>query len=210
MSRETMSWKYRLQISVAPICLCLVASFHLARVFYCDQSPWKGGGFGMFSTVDSPAARFTRVYLVDGDRRIPVAVPESLNLLENRLRAAPSQAGIREFAIALSELNWVYKDHRWHALAQQRMSAKPYEPVGGKQLSQSRHVAWATPEDLPRVIGVAGRKLGDPSKYLSPDAIHVELWRYRFHAKTSSLKAERMIVTEQQLKRDEQWLVDAQ
>lgn len=44
-------------------------------------SPWKGGGFGMFSTVDSPQARRVLVFAEDNGKktRIPYSVYKELN-----------------------------------------------------------------------------------------------------------------------------------
>ena len=49
--------------------LVLIASLQFVLAHTKDLSPWKGGGFGMFSTVDSPGARKLRVYLVGEDQK---------------------------------------------------------------------------------------------------------------------------------------------
>lgn len=55
---------------VAPAaCLVVVAALQITLAKTRDLTPWKGGGFGMFSTSDQPRVRFTRVFLRtrDGD-----------------------------------------------------------------------------------------------------------------------------------------------
>ncbi len=58
--------------------LVLVATSRLAVSNSWDLSAWKGGGFGMFSTVDSPSNRqiVVKVEYVDG--RVFVEVPRKL------------------------------------------------------------------------------------------------------------------------------------
>ena len=82
---------YRLRLALAPLCLCLVALLQLARVHWYEQTPWKGGGFGMFSTVDTRGARFLRLFLVHDDERLSIDVPSPMKKLSRELRAAPDQ-----------------------------------------------------------------------------------------------------------------------
>jgi hypothetical protein len=42
--------------------LCTVAVYHIYLVHSTYQAPWKGGGFGMFSSVVSPRSRVLHVY----------------------------------------------------------------------------------------------------------------------------------------------------
>jgi len=50
-----------------PLLLVLVAASQAFCVAQGKLSPWKGGGFGMFSTVDSPPGRRLAVQLTDVD-----------------------------------------------------------------------------------------------------------------------------------------------
>jgi hypothetical protein len=69
---------------------------HLVRAQ--DLSPWKGGGFGMFSSTDAGRQRQLRVYLVEPERLREVAIPESLEDRAMRVAALPSPARLRDFA----------------------------------------------------------------------------------------------------------------
>ena len=90
----------------APLCLCVVAGLHLFRVWTCDQTPWKGGGFGMFSTVDDESARFARCYLVTESGDLPLPIPPAANKLLAELRAAPTQHKLNELARRLAAQSW--------------------------------------------------------------------------------------------------------
>jgi hypothetical protein len=98
--------------ALAPLCLCLVAGLHLVRVWTCRQTPWKGGGFGMFSTVDDESARFVRCWLVTDNGDIPLPIPPAANKTVAELRAAPTQAGLENLARRLAQQNWRWRDQR--------------------------------------------------------------------------------------------------
>src|SRR5437868_5685239 len=95
--------------ALAPLCLCLVAALHLVRVWTCRQTPWKGGGFGMFSTVDDESARFVRCRLVTDDGDLPLAIPPTAAKQVAELRAAPTGAKLDDFAQRLAAQSWRYR-----------------------------------------------------------------------------------------------------
>jgi hypothetical protein len=72
----------RLLSIVAPGLLVTVAVAQLVVAQVSDLTPWRGGGFGMFSTVDGHDARFARISLelTDG----------TLRALNDTALAAPS------------------------------------------------------------------------------------------------------------------------
>jgi hypothetical protein len=92
---------------VAPVLLLVTAAVQHVLVRSRDLSPWKGGGFGMFSSTDSPEARFLRLSLVLPDRAMAVALPARFAELGRRARALPSQAGLQELAESVATLSWV-------------------------------------------------------------------------------------------------------
>ena len=50
-----------LQFWFVPILLMVVALRQITLVFTIDLTPWKGGGFGMFSSIDRPSNRVIEV-----------------------------------------------------------------------------------------------------------------------------------------------------
>ena len=83
---------------LAPGALVVIALHQIALAQLADLSPWKGGGYGMFSTTDHGGARFLRVYALDagGERRVPLP-PELVNR-SYRVRDLPSPRGLRRLA----------------------------------------------------------------------------------------------------------------
>ena len=48
-------------LKLSPVlAMCAIFSLQLWAATWSNLTPWKGGGFGMFSTCDSPDARFIR------------------------------------------------------------------------------------------------------------------------------------------------------
>lgn len=111
---------------VIPGLLLLVAVTQIALVHQTRLSPWKGGGFGMFSTLDAPDARVIRLAL-----ELPAAdpmpgsstpasslpalswwpqdvnrLPRSLQPALERLTRQPTNTHAREFVETLEVARW--------------------------------------------------------------------------------------------------------
>lgn len=86
---------------VAPALLLALGLAQIGGWLAFDLSPWKGGGFGMFSTNDHGAFRQVRVFEQGeaGVRR--VAIPSELDRLRRHAREVPREANLRRLGIAL-------------------------------------------------------------------------------------------------------------
>lgn len=84
-SPDTRILKY-----TAPVLLTLLACIQLVLGLRFDLTPWKGGGFGMFSTVDRPRARQVRCNLVGGNNDVPLAIPAELSDLSESVKTNPT------------------------------------------------------------------------------------------------------------------------
>jgi len=166
--------------AIAPICLCLVAGLHAFRVATCGQTQWKGGGFGMFSTVDSEAARFVRAFALTVDGERPLAIPAHWDKSVAELRAAPTQAKLDALARRMAAMHWRRPDEHLVREAQRLTGSiespahLPLPPIG---LDRSLE---AIPSDQP----------ADPA--IGVSAVRVECWRLRLDASTSSLHTEKL------------------
>jgi hypothetical protein len=140
MSPAERSLFYR-RAALAPLCLCLVAGLHVARVWTAGQTPWKGGGFGMFSTVDDESARFVRCYLVTDDDEIPLPVPPAAEKFVAELRAAPTQARLDELARRLAGQSWRWRNER------QGREAAAIAAADGSKITSAVFQADAKPAD---------------------------------------------------------------
>lgn len=115
-SRARFSPLGRLYFPFPVVLLLLVALGQLVMAETAGLTPWKGGGFGMFSTLDGRDNRRVFVQLVRDDAgqetRYPAAMPRDhrLRLLQRRVQALPSQPRLQAFARELAELPWRVDD----------------------------------------------------------------------------------------------------
>ena len=74
-------------------------------------TPWRGGGFGMFATVDSPRMRICRVYLLSADGiewRGRVPLKHERQWLQ--VQAMPTPERVVALAEVMAEETWVPED----------------------------------------------------------------------------------------------------
>ena len=185
------------RVALAPLCLLLVAGLHLYRVKMADQSPWKGGGFGMFSTVDAPGARFVKAYLVTAGGRVPVEIPPRLAAPNSALLTAPSQVQLQALAEEFAKQTWVDEVRRDERIARRlEVRADSQSPLTAAQLRTRRDLDatpalekhFGQPSGLVAVGGVDERRQrGDVVEFIR---VELELWRYSYDRETKVLAAE--------------------
>lgn len=93
---------------VPPILLILVAVTQLALTRTAAMTAWKGGGFGMFSTLDHSAYRGVDVVVEAPDRSEGLEIPPSLEELAARAAACPADWLLRQLAEGV-----VAREHRY-------------------------------------------------------------------------------------------------
>ena len=80
------------------VLLVAIALVQIALVRTAAMTPWKGGGFGMFSTLDHGAYRGVDVVIDGPDRSEGLDIPESLEEIATRAAACPSDRLLRRLA----------------------------------------------------------------------------------------------------------------
>lgn len=83
-------------LPAALLVLVAGAQMTLGRVW--GLSPWKGGGFGMFSTLDARPFRYLRVYLTAPERSEELAIPASLEDVAAAAEILPTDAQLERLA----------------------------------------------------------------------------------------------------------------
>ena len=176
---------------LAPLCLLLVAGFQVGRVWLASQTPWKGGGFGMFSTVDAESARFLRCYLITAESRLPLALPPALDKSVAELKAAPSPGGLKQLAVKLARQEWRWRDERQR---QEAATIAEHEGVAitAASLRSSPPPATTSDDSLPgRQHVLEPIALGtNDSSAVDFAAVKVECWRYRYDRRGGILRGE--------------------
>ncbi len=86
---------------VPPALLVGLALAQIAGYVGYGLSPWKGGGFGMFSTNDHGGFRNVHVLELAAGAERRVVLPGDLERRERHAREAPSQANLLRLATEL-------------------------------------------------------------------------------------------------------------
>jgi hypothetical protein len=88
----------RLAYFIPPVLLFVVALHQIYLARSEQLSPWKGGGFGMFSSTELGAARYVRIFLSAPDRSEELQIPDSLLDAAQRSAALPSNSQLHNLA----------------------------------------------------------------------------------------------------------------
>jgi hypothetical protein len=92
----------RVAAAAAPVLLALVVLVQVWLVHARGLTPWCGGGFGMFSTIDGWGARHLHVWLRGDGWRREAVVPDELSSLKEQALALPDDTRLRALALALA------------------------------------------------------------------------------------------------------------
>ena len=83
---------------LAPALLVATAVVQIALARTTDLTAWKGGGFGMFSTLDHGAYRRVAVVVDAPERSEAIEIPPSLETAAARAAALPADWMLRALA----------------------------------------------------------------------------------------------------------------
>lgn len=96
-----MDARERVLAWLAPLLLLALALNQLRLVHSEALSPWLGGGFGMFSTLDGGSNRSLRAFALDGPYEREIRPHVELGDVERRARVHPTPANLDRLALAL-------------------------------------------------------------------------------------------------------------
>ena len=87
--------------------LAVVAGAQVVAAHTTGLSPWKGGGFGMFASLDARPFRFVRIFVRARERSEELAVTPSLEHAAAAAEISPTTAQLERLARAV-----VAREHR--------------------------------------------------------------------------------------------------
>ena len=99
------AWRALLPVALLLAIAC--GQVMLART--SDLSPWKGGGFGMFSTTDDGGRRQVRVFVSAAERSEEIAISPSLEDAARRAAILPRDAQLTQLARRVVEREGRYR-----------------------------------------------------------------------------------------------------
>ncbi len=88
---------------VPALMLVTVACVQVALAKTAGLTPWKGGGFGMFSTTDDGGRRYVRVFVSARDRSEELTIAPSLQDAARRAAVLPRDTELSRLARAVVE-----------------------------------------------------------------------------------------------------------
>lgn len=98
---------------VGPALLVVMALGQQGAAHLADLSPWMGGGYGMFASIDRPQNRSVQAYVTTDDGQVfEVDIDRWRDPVYGRqlaVRAAlalPAEAVLRELAVDISRSHW--------------------------------------------------------------------------------------------------------
>lgn len=118
-----------------PVLLVAIAAFQIYLAQSETLSAWKGGGFGMFSTVDQPQSRWVRAHMeTASDRHVlllgsPATDPPGLGRMVRRARAMPSQGALDDLAAAVGHASWTVDQGQLRAVTDPSTAAIEVDAV---------------------------------------------------------------------------------
>lgn len=188
--------------TVPVLVLVTMAAAQFVLVTRHGLSAWKGGGFGMFSTIDSPSNRFLRCFLVRPSatgtstqaERTRVRPPEETRYKEllELARAIPTDEHLRRVAFALRKESWVeLESPAWIP----DNSADPEPGSDGAEAAPRGEFTFQQ-----QVISVPQSGKAPPhAKKAKFVGVAVEVWRYRWDWRALKVSAVRMNAYEMNL-----------
>ena len=87
-------WRALLPVAL----LVAVAGVQVLLAITAGLSPWKGGGFGMFSTTDDGGRRYVRIFVTAPERSEEIRVAPSLEDAARRAALLPRDAQLAYLA----------------------------------------------------------------------------------------------------------------
>ena len=102
---ELTGWRATLPVVLLLAVACAQVMF--ART--AGLSPWKGGGFGMFSTTDDAGRRHVRVFVSAPERSEEIAISPSLEDAARRAAVLPTDASLSRLARRVVEREGRYR-----------------------------------------------------------------------------------------------------
>lgn len=160
--------------------LLTVAATQATLAHAAGLSPWKGGGFGMFASTDSPRMRVVDAQGVDAEG---VALPITASSVLSRrgahaLRSLPDESAMHEAATELAASEFVPVNSRLlSALDELRVQGAKVD-AHALGLQDAESVYRVRREDDPVLA---------PGTEQSFEAVRIQVWRVRFDEQALSL-----------------------
>lgn len=89
-----------------PCLLALVATVQVLTALQTPLSPWKCGGFGMFSDIQQPANRTVLAWVRIDGKLSPARIPLWLERQHKTVQTMPTEENLSSLLAILAKLDW--------------------------------------------------------------------------------------------------------
>jgi hypothetical protein len=175
----------RFYLYLSPFLLLTIASIQFYFAHAYELTPWKGGGFGMFSTVDALDTRFLKIFLITPNGAIPADVPANLEQDKTRIRSLPTPSRIAALAEAMARGTWIDCDIRRREVFA-KVTGAPSSDASSpatRSTGKPRMVRQLEPDEVAH----------SSAEIVEFSSIRVEFWRYRFDPGDAILRAGKVL-----------------
>lgn len=177
---------------IAPVALIVGVITQRYHVEVDDQTPWAGGGFGMFSTVDVPGGRAVRAYLLTEAGPVLIMEPD-LGAPIRLVYTQPKPERVAQAARRLASQSWqVYEaatyTEIWGSLPSFLQSYLDRAPAWEKESADSTEAAY------PARIAFDSRRAPRERIGTVPAirGVRVEVWKPYFDGANDRLRWEQI------------------
>lgn len=184
-----------LTVYLAPALLVVVACVQLTLVRTHDLLPWKGGGFGMFSTLDRPGARLLRVWLITPEGEALVASPPEYDVQKLRLIHMPNTALLDDVARQTARYEWLV--YTYDQLAAMNDLSKEMRRQILRNAARQRVASEADSSAPPLPVYPAAVAFPASQQWMKPGGVaaevtgvRVEVWRVLYDPDRRESRAE--------------------
>ena len=101
---------YRNNLKYLPtLVMLLVIGFQLSQVYMHKLSPWRGGGFGMYSTIHHNQRKIrVTLYTDSGEPYTFISYTGEWGIVGDKARIYPHPSYMKDLAQQIHEKDWVY------------------------------------------------------------------------------------------------------
>jgi hypothetical protein len=171
--------RLRFCVLCAPLILVIVAAAQLYNAHFRNLTPWEGGGFGMFSTVDSMGNRLLRCTLITDRGDFPIEIPPSMHDLRRQATSIPTPELLSDFARQLTQVTWEPSRRSGNSETSNGADASELEY---KMIAKGEYYGYSS-HHLPLGTGDRANLVG----------VRVEVMRLVFDSREQCLSAEQIL-----------------
>jgi len=181
----------RFDLWLIPVVLCVIAVSQIIRAETTTLSPWKGGGFGMFATMDAPGLRFFTVQALREDgQHCTVKVPFKgmgefgpfTSTMGRYQKVIPTQRGLERIGVLLMESEFIPTIENQAESIRSFAAENPWADEKLTEMIEQARVTYrpVQPPD----------HLTDSTRVVKLAAVRLQNWRMKFDQATTSLSCE--------------------